>query len=406
MLELGKLGRKDLQSLAKQHGIKANLSTTAIIEKLAHILANECLEQQHDFPNAKEINIDHGIEKRESLLEKDTIDIDAPQLTLSAEPGPFSTLLSIDESDPKGRIQNSQRGMEDDIHVGDKVEVLFKNHWVSATVKRVNKVSYRVYVDDFCQETTVKTTEIRMLKICPNDEEIQYEDTKSPISLVVGPIENEVLSPSNLNEAGDNDIEGEIFVDAIEGQEENEHEEEQVMGSPMQESNESDDVILCNEATPIQNYGTEECEVRVNDPVDYDSAIDTYDMANDDDLLLSTLCVPTPTRFKKASDRKSFAAIENKTPKKARTTDLPPWNTSTKGDSEMSIRVSSSNSKPSHVIRRSISTTPAVPLQAIVPKTNATQRLRMEALKKKVEQSSTSKVRLSFFKAKILHLLA
>lgn len=126
-MEFDQLGRKELQALAKQYGIKANQSNAKLVEALSSALVD-----QFNVIRASEAHDRKSILDSHSPIGKESV-LHMPEEENSSEKKEFS--------------------------VGDAVEVLKDNEWTQGTLKRINKSSYRVILSS--EEITVKVGEIR-----------------------------------------------------------------------------------------------------------------------------------------------------------------------------------------------------------------------------------------------------
>jgi hypothetical protein len=449
-MELENLGRKELQALAKQYGIKANLSTAAIVEQLGKVFAKDIGEQCDECLSEKDKHVEKVVEERKSILDKQRseiseellndqpLQIELPQLT--DEVGPFS-VSSHERSSSKVFIEGPiaeevQQGCAplEDAQIGDTVEVFHDGKWQLATVRRVNKITYRVRLQTSNQETTIKMSDARNPIIAAPEIEVVDDNCganepqhllahsfaqTTRITTTVQPGESNELTKELINTQSSTDVhsddEGDdIFVDACEVADTVETEDNlfEVPEDEMEQQDEDDvflDTIEGDEDMLVEEEpeGSDEIHdnsFEVNGPespscsgeesAEQGDISMTMDMVDDDDLLFTTVCVPTPSVVKRPLERKSFAAVDNKTPKKARVTELLPWNSSAKRQSNtrFSFGPSSQKKAPQSSARKSFSTTPAIAAPVIVPKTNAAQRLRMEAMKKKTENNSTAQV--------------
>ena len=139
--ELEKLSRKELQALAKEHGVKANLSNNDILAKLS------------------ELSVDTEEESK-------TVEIVSTELTSVEEtPAVVEEASVLPEAEVVAEVpivENIVLFNAEDVTVGDSVEVDVSGLWQKAVVKRVNKKAVRVSLMDTREEFTVKFDEIRV----------------------------------------------------------------------------------------------------------------------------------------------------------------------------------------------------------------------------------------------------
>eukprot|EP01038_Epipyxis_sp_PR26KG_P007911 gene7911-10739_t len=133
-MDLISLSRKELQSLAKQYGVKANLSNSLLIEELGKAVA----------PSEASIN---PLTNEDIKQEQKFVDASNQSNTITTT---NSAMIPI------GDI-NSQRNTS--YLCGDKVEIISNGIWIPAQVKRINKSSIRVTTSS--GELSVKMSEIR-----------------------------------------------------------------------------------------------------------------------------------------------------------------------------------------------------------------------------------------------------
>jgi hypothetical protein len=132
--ELESKSRKEIQSIAKEFGLKANAATQAIVEA---ILAISCTTKAPDTENVT--------------------------VNDSVEPSPhckFSSYVAPSPTEPASEHGSAK------ISVNDTVMVLANGIKRTATVKRINKKSVRVCLHgDINVELTVKTEEVDLVQI-------------------------------------------------------------------------------------------------------------------------------------------------------------------------------------------------------------------------------------------------
>jgi sRNA-binding protein len=353
-MDLESLSRKELQALAKQHGIKANISNSAIIEQLSAVLATEsaATEEVASMPTVEETSVEctQIVENFAVVLEPEQMTevvevlplLTSPPMSiiisdLPDEPGPFS---SYEEK----KAEKSEEVCEilEDAKVGDVIEVCHDDIWKEATVKRINKVSYRVTLNESGREITVKMTEIRAIRLNENLESVELEIAEvADIEFAAKEIEQ---STSMEMEESDYENNQDIHDDSI-----TIPDEELIAG------------LMENEDEPDE----EELEIEVQETTES-----------------SLYC----SEYKNVCNKRKFSINLDKTPKKlSRTSDLPAWNSTTKADPfkfEIGTAPNSTKKTPGSS-RKTLILTPNRSRSSMAPKTNVTQRLRLEALQKK-----------------------
>ncbi len=141
--ELEKLTRKELQALAKEHGVKANLSNNDIIAKLSELSVDTEEETKAVEIVSTELT---SAEETPVIVEEASV---SPEVEIVAEVPVVENIVLFNA---------------EDVTVGDSVEVDVSGVWTKAMVKRVNKKTVRVSLMDTREELTVKFDEIRAVQ--------------------------------------------------------------------------------------------------------------------------------------------------------------------------------------------------------------------------------------------------
>jgi hypothetical protein len=133
-MELENLPRKELQALAKQHGVKANLSNSAIIDALRPILEK-----------------DNEISKVEENPEPIVVVNNTPEVVAVA---------------PQEVVVESAPVTENKLETGVTVEFTLEGQLVQGKIKRVNKLTCRIVLSNE-EEVTVKSSELTIAQEKP-----------------------------------------------------------------------------------------------------------------------------------------------------------------------------------------------------------------------------------------------
>jgi hypothetical protein len=129
------MGRKDLQALAKLHGIKANLSNADIIVKLR--------------------------EKLSPVQASAEESVAVPEAPI-CQPVPSEDLLPAQGEGVENTVAEGLNSTVSKEHVvGDMVEAFVNAAWQSSVIKRINKKTIRVSLSADAAEYTVKFEEVR-----------------------------------------------------------------------------------------------------------------------------------------------------------------------------------------------------------------------------------------------------
>lgn len=358
MNNLEEMNRKELQALAKQHGIKANLSNAAIIDQLMPILGATAAAEVDEVPEVESVVVAPVVEIVPEPVQVVESKVEARKSILVFEeaPGPFTIPHQEVDSIPQATAS------VDDAQVGDVIEVLEAGEWQPATIKRVNKVSFRVSLQSTGREVTVKMTDARMIVTISNEAEVEVE------SAVKTPIED---APEEM----ENEVEATEEVDGIEDH----------------ASEDEEDVTIPDEELMAALMDDDEEEEQEEEGEAMDEEYDEEEI--DDMAAAEDIIAPSQAR-KSACQKRTSSMLLGATPKKARTSELPIWNSSTKSDSysfDVGAAPASAKKAPGS-IRKSFANaaTPNPNKPAIVPKMNMTQKLRMEALQKQKNAPATN----------------
>lgn len=206
-IELEQLSRKELQALAKTHGIKANLSNNDIINKLCDAeqpvesaTAPTPVESQET-----EVHINLSTEAEPSVAEA----------VVEMQVIPVLPNEKVSDEQPEIIYAPVEPSAEYFPAVGDTVEADIDGMWVHASVKRLNKKTARVVVTDSGKEFTLKFSEMR-----PVSEPTAEPETISSQSLdivvkeaIEEPVVEAVVSEETIVEEV-----AEVAIAAIEGE--------------------------------------------------------------------------------------------------------------------------------------------------------------------------------------------
>lgn len=477
-MEFEQLGRKELQALAKQYKIKANLSNAALVEALKNAIVqdyeNSMLEEDEEETHDMQIDQPQVVENVEISAEEQNIvedvapsviavesvpvpepspvivEAEAPKITgkkriiapsvIAVEPvsvpepepssviveteapkitgkkrkavtialpseveeiaGPFSVereavetnspLFSrkkeqdSKEAEPQKFILEKKSTINSaDWKVGDKVQVCVDSVWITSVIKRVNKASFRVQMNSG-EEATVKQTEI--LPVVTESQEKTTADDASESAEVLPPTEAIENCPQTTELQQDD-----IF-------EPNPNEDFMILNDSVvfEESDE--------ESAPHANDESEQTIVEKPISITKSPAVSRHSIA-----LMGTPSTTSKSKLigcsaAKSVSRKSTSAISGSLTPSRRTSSTAtlPWNSSTKptfhvgSDDHNAGKTSGSERKKKPITPSRTQTSLApVPQPAIVPKMNAAQRMRLEALQKKMEAEKSISLTLS-----------
>ena len=376
-MNLENLSRKELQALAKQHGVKANLSTAALIEQLAAILQyEEPKEEEVESITEPEVEVE-AVVPAEIVLAEEVI-APAPEvaketrksiLVFEEAPGPFTVAHHEESVLEEAKIQSVE-----DAKIGDVIEVLEGEIWEAATIKRVNKVSFRVALVSTGREVTVKMVDCRPLQAHEEAvmETIEHQEIAETANEVI-PQQNVVEEVNSQMECDVNSNEEECKPEIDENAEEEEsdgeesHEGDEDEETECEEEGEfNDDSITIPDEELIA--GLMDCE---NDEEDVEG--------NDNEMTADELFVPQSATKSLVGEKRKSTNFD-KTPKKSRTSELPPWYSCTKAESNRFEIGVDPKSPKKNLHQKKWST---IQQPDIVPKQNNTLKLRLEAMQKK-----------------------
>lgn len=146
-MDLSSLSRKELQALAKEHGIKANQSSNILLSLLSSLVDN----YKEDINPTRE------------LSSAATVPSSITSTTSTSSLLETVTLSSTTVEDNYIQEHNVSSVNNNDYKVSSKVQIFYHNEWINATILRFNKKSIRVStIDD--TEVTVKFDEIRSIE--------------------------------------------------------------------------------------------------------------------------------------------------------------------------------------------------------------------------------------------------
>lgn len=192
-LELEKLSRKELQTLAKAFGVKANLSNNDIIALLcdAEVPAQSVAIEPEITEAQQEIIIQTVVAKIEPVVES--------EVSVAVESAdPVSTIMPATEHIPA---------------VGDATDAMVNGLWLHATVKRLNKKTARVVLSETGNEITIKFSELRPASSSePPKESVSSPQAEVTIptvdekeeEIVVTNVEDDVCEPE-INDVEENE---------------------------------------------------------------------------------------------------------------------------------------------------------------------------------------------------------
>jgi hypothetical protein len=172
---LESLSRKDLQQLAKEHGLKANKKSVDLIHELLNIFVLEEGRQTERSDLRSENTEEITIHETTNVVKKDLLIPDSPLSALSC-------------TDPLATVSVPVfSGDKSDLKVFD--EILFEQNLkvCNGKIKRLNKLSVRVILDDG-SELTIPYSVIRGFSV-PVDNEtvlpVVNEQNEDPVSTEV-----------------------------------------------------------------------------------------------------------------------------------------------------------------------------------------------------------------------------
>jgi len=176
------MSRKEIQAIAKKLGIKANQSTSALINEISESrFKTDCIEQSRTL-----LSFNDGLEISESN-----------------EDATASTSYQCEKKNNEEFLFN----------VGDSIEALISGKHCTAVIKKVNKKTFRVKVMDGSdlESTILKTDAIKILDHCENQAAptklSTNENIESDKDLIVENIIDDELPPIQFNHSLDISIE-------------------------------------------------------------------------------------------------------------------------------------------------------------------------------------------------------
>eukprot|EP01031_Cornospumella_fuschlensis_P037834 gene37834-45962_t len=232
MTNYEELSRKELQALAKEHGIKANLSTAAIIEALRSKLAESTESAEAPVDVIVEDKIaDSEVPEKVDTIAEESAQIKRESLSFKFIPVNERNVAVATPTPSPISIPAEPKTFE----IGLKVEVLLFGVWVCGTIKKLNKKTVRVVLLGEGGEVSVKLDEMRHIDAAPVTDStgnVVVEEIKAPEAVEIAPVveqieEAVVESSEDSNKEMDaqpiNDIEGEKEThDEVESSEEKE----------------------------------------------------------------------------------------------------------------------------------------------------------------------------------------
>lgn len=406
------LSRKELQTLAKEHGIKANASNATIIEQLKKVVCQDrdmSIDDVHSTPTKpieefeQECNNDFPIlQKRKSCDISSSIATPKKVITLTPQAmkeGPF-TVTKMQEEKISLIAETCVTATVDEVkelEVGSSAYCLLNDSWLPCIIKRVNKASYRVVFDDG-KELTMKMDEVRT--------HLPIDDCNK-VSIVV---------KQNSPFQDDNSEDHVSLKESIVSEREDNHQAELDIIETSNEVEEEEEVVVLNEIHQIQDEANQtsqmECDVEeeefesINEKdIEYiESVMNSYiaesdaleeeeeeeaeEIYTDSNIISTDQGVLTlddldtfdfdskPSKRPRKSLHFSTSVSTAKTPQRPQRETFGGWNSSTKLNP--AFQVGSAEKK-----RFSITPNKATSKPNIVPKMNVAQKLRLEALQKK-----------------------
>jgi hypothetical protein len=406
MDNLESLSRKELQSLAKTHGVKANLSNSAIVEALKAVLTTAPSEiQEEQQINEQESVVVSNIAPRKSILLQPEVTAEELQASVQqfenviheeSTKGPFFTNCVKDTKE------------QDTVVIGSNVEFFLGVKKVVGIVKRINKMTCRITLATG-DEVTVKTVELSV--IIPKEEiterqieeseklevsaetesHIHVEEVSQTVSVEVETEmeqENFISNDEAVTEKNEMEVIGNVEVSGI-VEEEAEFNTEGVNETVLYGEFIDESIITPykttleegNETNDEEEQGGSEESFMEEGEEEKETAEEDEEMLDDDQLLsidnLIQSLTPTPRRPRTSGImRPSFSSVK-KTIKFAERKSLS------------AKKASESTADPTeNTLKKTFSNTPLKSKPAIIPKTNAAQLKRMEALQQKKLQES------------------
>jgi hypothetical protein len=325
-MQLEGFTRKELQNLAKEHGIKANLSTAAIIEALQAKLAAE-------IPVAVEHEIKQN-EAMEIIEEAHDVYVQLPHIQLNS--------IKVSQS-PTVTFQN-----------GDRVDVILYGVWLAATIKRVNKSSVRIVLNDG-QQMTVKQEELRHSEVEEPGDAEDSDDAAAAVDTT-----DEIQAKDIVTEIVSNEEVTDYMVDGVVGVN-----VEEFTSQPMETMIDATVDIIVEDIGVVDGSMIASIDAMVTE-----EAVFCHSVSN----------VTSTPKARKSFSRASFPRS---------------------GMKGLNKIITSLTPKSS---RKTFATSPEKAHPSIEPKTNAAHRLRLEALQNKrrseIQQNQVSAYHHSLFRLK------
>lgn len=408
-MEFETLQRKELQALAKQHGIKANLSTVAIIDALRVLFPKSEETQTEETAEANNTSEELEKIKEEEVMMESTV---APRKSILFQPEIQleESIKAVPEA-PKastGPFNTAKASSCTNFEAGQSVQFSIEGVLTSGIIKKVNKVTCRVTLPDG-DEMLIKSSELTVFEKIEEEVVGEPEDVKmeEEVPIIAEPAKDfsetkedtlhderetkteESTTSDNQSVPLCNEMEEEpqgTNLAAEKTDEEILQEVDRVLDESMigydqmdvGDSDEEQTVVQEEENTIIFDNNDEDEEG------EYEENEDSFILPNMDSLIGGE----TPTRnslsarksrhsmiIKSPLDRLSFSA--RKLSHSARKS-LPQATNNTE------------NSTTTNTLKKTFSTTPLRAKPIIVPRTNAAQLKRLEAAKQKNQQPSVS----------------
>jgi hypothetical protein len=144
---LEEFSRKDLQKIAKEYGIKANLASAKIIEEILLIDGRNAATTVEE--GEQTISEPHVEIKRPSLIPQSDV-ISQPEVKTSLvqpesiQETALDTRRSMNKSIIASDADSAEADITSDYSIGDKVIAKMNDEWIEVEILRVNKKSVRV----------------------------------------------------------------------------------------------------------------------------------------------------------------------------------------------------------------------------------------------------------------------
>lgn len=171
--DLNQMNYKQLQSLAKSYGIKANQSSAVLLSLLKQVIDESSSSSISEEVSAQTIEAVVSAQPIEEVISsqpiEEVVSSEPIEEVVSAET--IETVVSLKKQVTTLQVESTE------YQVSLKVQVLRNNEWVNATILRINKKSIRVVLSDN-DEVTVKYNEIRHAE--DNNDDEQEQDLVPP----------------------------------------------------------------------------------------------------------------------------------------------------------------------------------------------------------------------------------